>query len=330
MMRDPYSVLGVSKTATPEEIKKAFRRLAKKHHPDQNATDPKAKEKFAEASAAYEILGDAEKRGKFDRGEIDAEGKPRFHGFEGFGGAGRPGADQGGWRHYEFDMGQGGMGQGGGFGRGPGGGAGAGGFDPSDIFADLFGGGAGGRARRARSAPQKGEDIAATVSVPLQRAVKGGEVRVTLPTGRALDVNIPAGVESGKQIRLRGQGQASPLGGAPGDVILTMTIAPHPLFKLDGRDLRMDLPVTLYEAALGGAVEVPTLDGAVEMNVPANCAGKTLRLRGKGLPKTGDRPAGDLFVTLRVALPPQSDPEFEALMRKWASEKPYNPRKGLG
>lgn len=314
-MRDPYTVLGVSKSATADEIKKAYRRLAKKHHPDQNASDPKAKEKFAEANQAYEIIGDAEKRAKFDRGEIDAEGKPRYSGFEGFGGGRGPGAG-GGWQNYEFDMGGAG-------GRR----AGGGGFDPGDIFSDLFGGR--GRARASQQGAQKGDDTPASVTVPLQKAVKGGEVRVALPSGRMLDVNIPAGIESGKQIRLRGQGQPSLFGGGPGDVILTVIVAPHPTFRIDGRDLRMDLPVTLYEAALGGAVEVPTLDGAVEMNVPANCAGKTLRLRGKGLPKAGDKPAGDLLVTLRAAMPETPDPEFEALMRKWKAEKPYNPRKDL-
>lgn len=317
-MRDPYTVLGVSKSATADEIKKAYRRLAKKHHPDQNKSDPKAKEKFAEANQAYEIVGDAEKRAKFDRGEIDGEGKPRFTGFDGgFGGArpGGPGAGPGGWQHYEFDMG------------GQGGRRSGGGFDPGDIFSDLFGMGRG-RGAGPQGA-QKGEDIAANVTVPLQKAVKGGEVRVALPTGRMLDVNIPAGIESGKQIRLRGQGQPSAFGGGPGDVILTITVSPHPTFRIEGRDLRMDLPVTLYEAALGGTVEVPTLDGAVEMNVPANCAGKTLRLRGKGLPKTGDKAAGDLLVTLRPAMPEASDAEFENLMRKWKAEKPYNPRKGM-
>lgn len=312
-MRDPYTVLGVSKSATADEIKKAYRRLAKKHHPDHNKSDPKAKEKFAEANQAYEILGEADKRGQFDRGEIDAEGKPRFTGFEGFGGAsGRAGPGGGGWQHYEFDMG------------GSGGRRGAGGFDPGDIFADLFGGG---RGRNRSAGAQKGDDIAANVTVPLQKAVKGGEMRVALPTGRMLDVNIPAGIESGKQIRLRGQGQPSHFGGAPGDLILTVTVAPHPQFRVDGRDLRMDLGVTLYEAALGGPVEVPTLDGAVEMNLPPNGAGKTLRLRGKGLPKTSDKAAGDLLVTLRAVFPEKLDPEFEDLMRKWKAEKPYNPRK---
>ncbi|MDB5572359.1 MAG: hypothetical protein JWN93_3542 [Hyphomicrobiales bacterium] len=318
-MRDPYTILGVSKSASADDVKKAYRKLAKKFHPDQNADDPKAKEKFSEASAAYEILGDAEKRGKFDRGEIDAEGKPKFTGgFEGFrnprgAGAGAAGA-QPGWQHFDFDVG--------------GGAAGArrGGFDPSDIFSDLFGGGR----RGARSGGAvKGEDVTAVVTVPLTRAVKGGEARVTLPTGRTLDVNIPAGIESGQQIRLRGQGQASPMGGQPGDMILTVEIAPHPLFKVDGRDLRIDLPVTVYEAALGGKVQTPTLDGAVEMSIPPGSAGRTLRLRGKGLPKTGEKPAGDLFVTPRIALPEKLDAAQEQAMKAWRDEKPYDPRRGM-
>lgn len=318
--RDPYSVLGLSKSAPADEVKKAYRRLAKKLHPDQNTADPKAKEKFSEINTAYEILGDAEKRGKFDRGEIDADGRPR--GFEGFGGGrpgGRPagagGAGAGGWRNFEFDAG------------GQAGGRNAGGFDPSDIFADLFGGGR--RTRPGANPPVQGEDLAAVVTVPLQRAVKGGEARVTLPTGRTLDVKIPAGIEAGQQIRLRGQGQPSPMGGRPGDVILTVEIAPHPVFKVDGRDLRLDLPITLYEAALGGSVQAPTLDGMVELSLPPGSAGKNLRLRGKGLPKSGDKAAGDLFVTPRIALPEAADPEFEALMKRWRTDKPYDPRKGM-
>ncbi len=319
-MRDPYTILGVSKSASADDVKKAYRKLAKKYHPDQNVTDPKAKEKFSEASAAYEILGDVEKRGKFDRGEIDAEGKPKFTGgFEGFRGgprgAGAGAGAQPGWQHFDFEGG-----------AAPGG-ARRGGFDPGDIFSDLFGGG--GRRGARASASTKGEDITAVVTVPLTRAVKGGEARVTLPTGRTLDVNIPAGIDSGQQIRLRGQGQPSPMGGKPGDMILTVEIAPHPVFKVDGRDLRIDLPVTIYEAALGGKVQTPTLDGAVEMSIPPGSAGRTLRLRGKGLPKAGDKPAGDLFVTPRIALPERLDPEQEETMRKWRDEMPYDPRKGI-
>jgi DnaJ-class molecular chaperone len=220
-MRDPYTVLGLSKTASAADIKKAFRRLAKAYHPDQNKDDPKAKEKFSEANQAYEILGDEKKRAQFDRGEIDAQGKPR--GFEGFGHGGgfNPGA---GGFHYEFrqDGGHGGRG---------------GGFDAGDIFADLFGfgggaraGGGGGRHQRPR-----GEDVIATATVPLEDAVHGAKTRVILPTGKTLEVSVPAGIEDGKQIRLKGQGQASQAGGEAGDALVTVRIAKHPFFRIDGR-----------------------------------------------------------------------------------------------
>ena len=299
-MRDPYLVLGVNKSADVAEIKKAFRKLAKKYHPDQSK-EPKAKEKFAEVSAAYEIIGDEKKRAAFDRGEIDAEGKPRFHGFEGFG-AGGPGfgrrtqAGGGpGFEHFEFNFGGGRPGA-----R----------IDPSDILSDLFGGMAGGRrggARGAGAPPPRGEDVAASVTVGLAEAVKGATARVTLPSGRTLDVTVPAGIEDGKQIRLKRQGQPSPSGGEPGDAIVTVRIAKHPFFRVEGRDLRLDLPVALYEAVLGAKVNVPTLDGAVELAVPPGSnGGRTLRLRGKGLPNP-QGPAGDLLVTLRIVLPEEAD-----------------------
>jgi DnaJ-class molecular chaperone len=314
-MRDPYSVLGVPKTADTAEIKKAYRKLAKRFHPDQKSDDPKAKDKFAEASSAYEILGDEKKRASFDRGEIDADGKPRHPGFEGFG-AGGPGGGfgrrPGGAEHFEFN---------------PGAGRGAGGFDPSDLFADLFSGGA---RRGGRAAPQKGADAAATVTISLVEAARGTTARVDLPTGKTLDISVPAGIEEGKQIRLKGQGYSSPLGGEAGDAMVTITIAKHPFFRVDGRDLRLDLPVTLYEAVLGAKVNVPTLGGQVELAVPAGTTGgKTLRLRGKGLPNPQGT-AGDLFVTLRVTLPDSPDPDLAALMRKWQADRPYDPRKDLG
>ncbi|RFB80110.1 DnaJ C-terminal domain-containing protein [Methylovirgula sp. 4M-Z18] len=309
-MRDPYDVLGVPKSAAAAEIKKAFRRLAKTYHPDQNKSDPKAKEKFAEVNAAYEILGDEKKRGQFDRGEIDAEGKPRFQGFPGggFGGGPRPGGPQG----FEFDFGGGRVGPG---------------FDAGDIFADLFGGGAASRTRGRRAAPA-GEDIPLTASISLAESVNGTKTRVVLPTGKTLEVPIPAGIEDGKQLRLKGQGQPSPLGGPAGDAIVTVHIAKHPYFRVDGSDLRLDLPITLYEAVLGGKVTVPTLTGAVELGVPAGSnGGRTLRLRGKGLPKAGG--AGDLLVTLRIILPDEADPDLQALMRQWQEKKSYDPRHDL-
>ncbi|MDE2365169.1 MAG: J domain-containing protein [Hyphomicrobiales bacterium] len=319
-MRDPYDVLGVSKTASADEVKKAFRKLAKKYHPDQNKNDPKAKEKFAEANTAYEIVGDAAKRGQYDRGEIGPDGKPR--GFEGFGagpGGFRRQAGPGGAEHFEFNFGGGSP-----FGASAGG---AGGFSAGDIFSELFGAGRG-RGGRA-GPPPRGEDYAATVLAPLDEVAKAGKVNVVLPTGRTLEVKIPRGVDDGQQIRLRGQGQPSVHGGEPGDAIVTLKFAPHPLFKVDGRDLRLDLPVTLYEAALGAKIEVPTLQGKVEMAIPPNSSsGRMLRLRGKGL-EAANGVRGDLYVSLKITLPEKADPDFEALMRIWRDQKAYDPRRNM-
>lgn len=315
LMRDPYTVLGVPKSASADEVKKAFRRLAKKYHPDQNKSDPKAQEKFAEVNQAYEIVGDEKKRASFDRGEIDAEGKPR--GFEGFGGfnpgAGRRSSGSDGAQHFEFEFG------------GAGAGGRPGGFDPSDLFGDIF------SSRRGRGPARRGEDINAVVTVPLSDAVRGGEVRVALPTGRMVDVKVPAGVEPGQQIRLKGQGGPAPFGGEAGDILLAIQIAPHPQFKIDGRDIRLDLPLAVYEAVLGAKVEVPTPAGtAVELTIPPDSSsGRTMRLRGKGLPENGGKPQGDLLVTLKIVLPETPDSELEAAMRKMQAERPYKPRSGF-
>ena len=312
-MRDPYTILGVSKSADAAEIKKAYRRLAKQFHPDQSR-EPKAKERFAEANGAYEILGDETKRAQFDRGEIDAEGKPRFAGFAG----GGPGAGAGG---FDFnDMG--GFAGGSPFGRG----GKAGGFDASDIFADLLNGGMRGQRRTGAKQPMRGEDVTAAVSVSLEDIAKGGTARVTLPTGRTLEVKIPPGIEEGKAIRLKAQGHESASGGPAGDAMVTVRYAPHRLFHVEGRDLRLDLPVTLYEAALGGKVPVSTLDGSVEVTLPPGAnRGRTLRLRGKGLP-TAAGGAGDLLVTPRITLPDRIDPDLEALAKRWRDDSPYDPR----
>lgn len=320
-MRDPYEVLGVPRSANAAAIKSAYRKLAKKHHPDSNKGDPKAAERFAEINSANEILGDEDKRKQFDRGEIDAEGKPRFQGFPGGGGA-RGRAGPGGFESYTFRSGGAG---------GPGGGA----FE--DILNSMFGGGmrgarpgAGGGAQFEFDTGGIGLDLDVNVamSVSLEESAKGGEKRVRLPTGKELNVKIPAGVTEGQQIRLRGQGESAQ-GHPPGDLLITINIAPHPFFKVEGADLRIDLPVTLYEAVLGGKVRVPTLGNAVELSVPKNTSsGRTFRLKGKGLPKAGG--TGDLFVTIRIMLPDGNDAELEALMEKWRDQHPYNPRSGLG
>ena len=321
-MRDPYEVLGVPRGASAAAIKSAYRKLAKKHHPDNNKNDPKAAARFSEINSANEIIGDEDKRKQFDRGEIDAEGKPRFQGFPG-GGAGGAGGRAGGPGGFEYS-----------FRTGPGG-AGAGGAGFEDILNSMFGGAArGGRGGGGRTFEfDTGGigldlDLNVAMSVSLEEAVKGGEKRVRLPTGKELNVRIPAGVTAGQQIRLKGQGETAP-GHPPGDLLITVSIAPHPFFKVDGSDLRLDLSVTLYEAVLGGKVRVPTLGSAVELSIPKNTSsGRTFRLKGKGLPKPGG--TGDLFVTTRIILPDGNDAELEALMEKWRASHPYNPRSDLG
>ena len=313
-MRDPYEVLGVSRTASASEIKSAFRKLAKKFHPDQNTADPKAKERFSEINSAYEIVGDKDKRGQFDRGEIGADGKPRFQGFEGFGQRGGP-RPSGGARTFHWST-SGGAEE-------P--------FSAEDILKDIFGGvGRGGAGAGAgagpRAKPVKGEDVSAVVGVTLEQLVHGEKARVDLPTGRTLDVAIPAGTRSGQTIRLRGQGQPGVLGGPPGDALVTVEFVPHPEFRVEGDMLRRDVPVTLDEAVLGGKIRVPTLEGDVTMNVPANSSGRqSLRLKGKGLPRAGGS-RGDLLVGLRIVLPEGGDPELAKLMETWRATKRYSVR----
>lgn len=316
-MRDPYEVLGVQRGASAAAIKSAFRKLAKKHHPDANKNDPKAAERFAELNSANEILGDEVRRKQFDRGEIDADGKPRFQGFPGGGGprGQRPG---GGFEQHGFR------------GGGPGF---DGGFE--DILNSMFGGARGGRRPGAQPFDFESStfgtpdlDLNVAMTVTLEESLKGGEKRIRLPSGKELNVRIPPGVTSGQQIRLRGQGETVP-GHRPGDLLITVTVAPHPFFKVDGSDLRAELPITLYESVLGGKIRVPTLGGAVELSIPKNTSGgRTFRLKGKGIQKGGV--SGDLFVTTRIVLPDGNDAELEALMEKWRDARSYNPRGDLG
>lgn len=312
-MRDPYQVLGVKKTASEAEIKSAFRKLAKKYHPDSNKDDPKAQEQFNEANNAYEIVGDKEKRAQFDRGEIGPDGKPVFQGFgHGAGGPFR--------------------GQSGGFGGGGGGrtfrwssgGADGDPFGSDDVLNEIFGFGRGARGgprpgagAGARPQTARGQDVNATVAVTLEQLAKGEKARVDLPTGRTLNVAIPPGTASGKTIRLRGQGQDGMFGGPAGDALITVEFVPHPKFRVDGSALRCDVDIPLDVAVLGGKVRVPTLENEVSMNVPKNTSGgRTLRLKGKGLPKAGGG-RGDILVSLRIVLPGDGDPDLTALMEKW-------------
>ena len=340
-MRDPYEILGVSKGASEAEIKSAYRKLAKKHHPDANKHDPKAATHFAELNAAYEIVGDDEKRKAFDRGEIDAEGKPRFQGYEGFGAGAHPGAGgfqrgPGGAGFESFHFGPDGFQRAGGAGgfRGAGG---AGGFE--DILRGMFGGGARGAGPGMGAhfepedfGPATGQDLLASLTISLPEAAKGTKARVHLPTGKDVEVKIPAGLTSGQQIRLKGQGWPS-ASGKPGDALITVNVAAHPLFKPDGHDLRLELPITLYEAVLGGKVRVPTLDGAVELAIPAGTSsGRTFRLKGKGLKgkEAGKAVTGDLLATVRIVLPDKADDDLKELMKKLRESAPYDPRKDLG
>jgi len=319
-MRDPYDILGVPRSADAAAIKSAYRRLAKKLHPDANKSDPKAAQRFGELNAAYEILGDDGKRKAFDRGEIDADGKPRFQGFEGF----RPG---GGFRTEDFET----IFPGGSF-RRTGRAGGMGGFE--DILKNVFGAAAGRRTgfdphveTDDFGAPPAARDVSVPLTISLAEAAKGGTRRVRLPNGKDVDVKIPVGLADGQQIRLKGQGLPGP--GAVGDALITVTIAPHPLFTREGNNLRLELPVTLYEAVLGAKVRVPTLDGAVELAIPAGTSsGRTFRLKGKGLPGKGA--AGDLHVAVRIVLPEKEDDALSELMKKWRDRKPYDPRNDMG
>lgn len=310
-MRDPYDVLGVPKSASEADIKKAFRALAKKHHPDTRGGDSAAQKRFQEISAAYDILGDKDKRAKFDQGVIDANGNPRgfdpgAQGFRGgpFGGGAGPGDFHFTWQGNEA--------------------AAEGGFRPEDILSELFGGG-GRRRRQAR----KGEDYALAVTIGFEEAARGSTRRISLPDGREVDVRIPAGLRDGQQIRLKGRGGPGRDNGPAGDVLLTVSVAPHPWLVRDGNDLRMDLPVTLGEAVLGGKVQVPTLTGRVALTIPPGSnTGTSLRLKGKGIPARGGQAAGDLYVRLVVTLPDKPDAELKAFAQSW--HPAYDPRTKLG
>jgi len=310
MMRNPYDVLGVAKSASDADIKKVFRNLAKKFHPDQHGGDKEKAKRFQEISAAYDIVGDKDKRAKYDAGEIDENGNPRgFDPRQGaraghpFGGGGDP---RGGFR-FQWDN-QGDTAEG---------------FSTEDIFSDLFGGG-----RRRGPQPRRGQDFTLSVIVSFEEAARGGTRRVDMPNGEQVDVRIPPGIKDGQQIRLKGRGGAGIKGGPPGDVLITIAAAPHPYMVRDGDDIRMDLPVTLKEAVLGGKVTVPTLGGSVTLNIPPNSnSGSVLRLKGKGVAGKGSTPAGDFYVKLVVALPDKPDDSLRKFAEGWDAN--YDPRAKL-
>ncbi len=302
-MRDPYEVLGVPKTATAAEIKAAFRKLAKQCHPDTHPGDAKKAAKFREISTAHEVLSDKQKRAQYDRGEINADGSQR--------------AQQ---RHYQH--------------AGQRAGGAPFGFEAGvndDFLSEFFSGlrGAGRRQTRIR-----GEDVRYRLNTAFIEAAKGGKQRITLPNGKTLDVNIPAGVQDGSQIRLRGQGEPGQGGGPAGDVLIDITILPHPLFVREGDDIHLSLPISLQEAVLGAKIAVPTIDGPVTMNIAKGAnSGSKLRLAGKGCVKAGAKAAttarGDQIVTLQVKLPDKPDAALTAFIKDWTPEHPYDPRAKL-
>ena len=309
MASDPYQVLGVPRTASADEIRKAFRKLAKANHPDTNPNNKPAEERFKQVSGAFDILGDVDKKKKFDAGEIDADGRETMRGF---------GGGQGPW------------------GPPPGGGFGGGGrrsesfegVDLNDILGEMFGG-RGGRAGGAGGGfggfSQRGADVRARLEIDLEDAIRGAKRRIAFSDGRTIDVTIPKGAQEGQTLRLRGQG--SPGRSGPGDAFIELTFAPHPIFRREGDVLVMDVPVTVYDAVLGGKAEAPTPDGPVTLTIPKGAnTGTRLRLKGRGLADAkGHR--GDLFARLVVTLPDNPDPALEALAASWKRERPYSPKR---
>jgi DnaJ-class molecular chaperone len=315
LARDPYQELGVSRTASADEIRKAFRKLAKQHHPDTNPNDKEAEERFKRVSAAFDILGDADKRKKFDAGEIDADGRETARGFAGGQGpwGAHPGAgfsrrsssNPGGQSNETFE-----------------------GVDLGDILGEMFGGGrgqTGGRGGGFGGFSQRGADVRARLEIDLEDSIRGGKKRIAFSDGRTIDVTIPKGAQEGQTLRLKGQGQSGRSG--PGDAFIELTILPHPIYRREGEVLVMDVPVTVYDAVLGGKVEAPTPDGPVTLTVPKGAnTGTRLRLKGRGLSDSHGR-RGDLFARLTVVLPDTPDAELEAFAETWRQKRPYSPRR---
>jgi len=296
-MTDPYKTLGVAKTASADEVKKAYRKLAKQHHPDLNPGNAESAARFKDISVAYDLLSDADKRARFDRGEIDASGQER--------------ADTSFYRSYAGGP------QGAKYRSGPG-------FDPSDLFADMFArsgqGGGGGFGRGGGDFHEfrmRGSDQSYTLTVDFLEAAKGAQKRLSFPDGRTIDVNVPAGAETGTVLRLRKQGQPGTGGGPAGDALIEITVEPHAQFRREGNNVLVDLPITLTEAVAGGKINVPTIDGPVSMSVPAGSnTGTRLRLRGRGIAPKGVA-AGDQYITLKVMLPKEPDEALSDFVNNW-------------
>jgi DnaJ-class molecular chaperone len=320
-MRDPYQILGVSKSATAEEIKSAYRKLAKKLHPDVNPGRKDIEQKFKEVTAAYDLLSDAGKRARFDRGEIDGQGNERaFTSGDPFGGTGGGGSQ---WRNnYNYQAGGDPFGQFGGM---------------EDVFAQFMGGGmgasGGGRGRRGGAGSTggiRGGDVTYSLAISFIEATLGGKQRVTLTSGKTIDVAIPPGTDEGHKLRLRGQGLAGTPGSPTGDAIIEIHVEPHQWFTRRDNDIYLDVPISLSEAVNGASIKVPTLDGQVTVKVPKGAnTGALLRLKGKGVPVGSDK-HGDMFVKLAIMLPEPPSADLADAIEKWAKKNPYDPRRKLG
>ncbi|WP_448203421.1 DnaJ C-terminal domain-containing protein [Azospirillum sp. sgz302134] len=315
-MRDPYQILGLSRSASADDIKKAYRKLAKEHHPDLKPGNAGNEERFKEISAAYTLLSDPEKRARFDRGEIDSSGQERHHGF--------------GARSHAYS--------GGGRSRGFGGGSDDSFFGGEDWFSDLFGGGrrrgagqqAGGGTGAGGGPRARGSDIAYSVTVPFIEAAQGTKRRVNLSNGKSIDVTVPPGTEDQQKLRLKGQGLPGTGGGA-GDAIIEVHVEPHPYFTRQGADIHVEVPITLNEAVLGASIRVPTVSGPVAVKVPPGSnTGSTLRLRGKGVMNQTTKQPGDQYVKLKVVLPDPPDAELVKFVEEWAKTRSYDVRKKAG
>jgi len=323
-MADPYSTLGVARGASEKDIKSAYRKLAKELHPDRNKDNPKAAERFSDVTKAYDLLSDKDKRARFDRGEIDGEGNPTNPFGGGFGGGGggfRSGGFRGAgnasgrqYRPEDFE------------------GFGTEGIDLGDIFEGLFGGAQGGRSpfgeapRSARSRPPaRGANVQYRMRVPFVDAATGKDQRITLSDGKTIDLKLPAGVEDGTQMRLKGKGEKGP--GGAGDGLVTISIDRHAFFRRDGDDVRIDLPITLDEAVNGAKIKVPTVDGAVMLTVaPGSSTGKVMRLKGKGFVKKGGG-RGDQLVALEVEIP-EDDKDLAKRLEGWRDNRDLRARFG--
>ena len=307
MSDDPYAALGLTKTATTEEIKKAYRKLARTSHPDLNPDDKGAEARFKAAAAAYEILKDPETRGRFDRGEIDATGaeqRQRQYYRDYAEAADNPYRSRQGYEDFG---------------------------DESDIFAEFLRqrGQGGGGDWSSQVFTARGSDLRYALEVPFMDAVKGGKTRIALPTGGTLDVKIPEGTNDGLTIRLRGKGSPGLGDGPPGDALVTLAVREHPLFRREGDDIVVTLPITIDEAILGGKVETPTIDGPVSLTVPKGAnSGQVLRLRGRGVKARGGA-RGDQRVELRIVSPAKVDDELAHFMEDWRKTHAYDPRKGM-